>query len=68
MAIKTRAILNDFIQRNDETKPDVYIVNRDAVEYTAIPLLYISEDISVVQPLKGHNAKRDSWYDVYDDF
>lgn len=48
MAIKTREILNDFIQRNDETKPDVYLVNRDSVEYTAIPLLYINEDISVV--------------------
>lgn len=29
-------------------KPDVYIVNRDAVEYTSIPLLYISEYIPVV--------------------
>lgn len=37
-----------MIQRYDANKSDVYMISRDAVEYSSIPLLYFSEYIPVV--------------------
>jgi len=48
MTIKARAILNDSIQIYDANRPDVYMISANTVEYTSMPLLYISKDIPVV--------------------
>lgn len=60
-----RPLLKDFLERDESSRPGVYMIYGNPLDENSKPILYIGEGDPVSERLKSHGINKDFWTEAF---